>query len=54
MWVFRLRPDVVWHDGKPFTADDVIYTLQQMADKGHTAHSSVSNIKVADVRKPTT
>ena len=51
MWVFRLRPDVVWHDGKPFTADDVIYTLQQMADKGHTAHSSVSNIKLADVSK---
>src|SRR5262249_22627404 len=24
----KLRPDVVWHDGKPFTADDVIYTLR--------------------------
>ena len=28
VWQFKLRPDVVWHDGKPFTAADVIYTLQ--------------------------
>ncbi|MDW8339074.1 MAG: ABC transporter substrate-binding protein [Thermoleophilia bacterium] len=51
VWVFRLRPDVVWHDGKDFTADDVIYTLQQMADEGHTAHSSVVNIELDRVRK---
>lgn len=25
-WEFKLRPDVKWHDGKPFTADDVIYS----------------------------
>ena len=50
MWVFKLRPDVVWHDGKPFTADDVIYTLQQMGDKDHIAHASVSNIKLADAQ----
>jgi peptide/nickel transport system substrate-binding protein len=51
VWTFRLRPDVVWHDGKAFSADDVIYTLQQMGDDGHTAHSSVTNIRLADVRK---
>jgi peptide/nickel transport system substrate-binding protein len=26
-WEFRLRPDVRWHDGAPFTADDVVFTL---------------------------
>ena len=26
-WEFRLRPDVRWHDGSPFTADDVVFTL---------------------------
>jgi len=26
-WVIRLRKDVVWHDGVPFTADDVIFTI---------------------------
>jgi peptide/nickel transport system substrate-binding protein len=27
VWQIKLRPGVVWHDGKPLTADDVIYTL---------------------------
>jgi len=26
-WVIRLREDVYWHDGVPFTADDVIFTI---------------------------
>ncbi|QIL82767.1 ABC transporter substrate-binding protein [Diaphorobacter sp. HDW4A] len=25
-WEFKLRKDVKWHDGKPFTADDLIYS----------------------------
>ena len=28
VWVFKLRPGVTWHDGKPFTADDVVYNFQ--------------------------
>jgi len=28
-WEFRLRRDVTWHDGRPFTADDVLFTLQR-------------------------
>jgi peptide/nickel transport system substrate-binding protein len=27
LWEFKLRPGVTWHDGKPFTADDVIFTF---------------------------
>jgi peptide/nickel transport system substrate-binding protein len=27
-WVFKLRPGVTWHDGKPFTADDVLWSVQ--------------------------
>jgi peptide/nickel transport system substrate-binding protein len=27
-WTIRLRPGITWHNGKPLTADDVIYTLQ--------------------------
>jgi len=26
-WRVKLRVDVTWHDGKPFTADDVKFTL---------------------------
>jgi len=29
-WVFELRSDVRWHDGKPFTADDVKFTVERM------------------------
>jgi peptide/nickel transport system substrate-binding protein len=26
-WTLKLRPNVKWHDGKPFTADDVVFTF---------------------------
>src|ERR1700738_4522812 len=28
-WEFRLREGVTWHDGSPFTADDVVFTFQR-------------------------
>jgi peptide/nickel transport system substrate-binding protein len=30
--VWKLRPDVVWHDGTPFTAEDVIFSWQVNRD----------------------
>ncbi len=32
VWTFKLRKDVKWHDGKPFTADDVKFTFDAMLD----------------------
>lgn len=33
-WVqFRLRPEARWHDGKPVTADDVIWTFETLITK---------------------
>ena len=29
-----LRDDARWHDGQPLTADDVVFTIQAMQDKG--------------------
>jgi peptide/nickel transport system substrate-binding protein len=31
-WVFTLREGVTWHDGSPFTADDVKYTFERALD----------------------
>lgn len=34
-WVaFTLRPTARWHDGKPITVDDVIWSLQTLKEKG--------------------
>ncbi len=51
VWEVSLRKDVVWHDGKPFTADDVIYSLRAMADLAHHGYSSVANVRVRDLAK---
>ncbi|MBC7236719.1 MAG: peptide ABC transporter substrate-binding protein [Chloroflexi bacterium] len=33
-YTFYLRPDVLWHDGAPFTADDVVFTVNTMQNPG--------------------
>jgi peptide/nickel transport system substrate-binding protein len=32
--VFRLRPGVRWHDGRPFTAEDVTFTFDTLLNRG--------------------
>jgi peptide/nickel transport system substrate-binding protein len=51
VWEVKLRPGVVWHDGKPFTADDVIYTLRLMGDPAHIGHPAVINVRLRDLKK---
>ncbi len=29
-WIFHLRPDVTWSDGQPFSADDVVFTFNDL------------------------
>ncbi|MBS6941938.1 MAG: ABC transporter substrate-binding protein [Clostridiales bacterium] len=31
-YTFHLRKDVTWHDGEPFTANDVVFTLTEILD----------------------
>jgi peptide/nickel transport system substrate-binding protein len=52
VWQFKLRPDVVWHDGKPFTAQDVIYTIQSWGDKKHIAHSASTQMRIDELSAP--
>ncbi|MEP6825935.1 MAG: ABC transporter substrate-binding protein, partial [Ramlibacter sp.] len=49
VWRFELRKGVQFHDGTPFTADDVIFTLQRVAGEGSDLKSNTSDIK--EVRK---
>jgi peptide/nickel transport system substrate-binding protein len=54
VWTIRLRPGVTFHDGSPFTADDVIYTFQRIADPKQAANEQAlvsSLIDVAGIRK---
>ncbi|HOX54564.1 MAG: ABC transporter substrate-binding protein [Candidatus Omnitrophica bacterium] len=39
-WVFRLRNDVFWTDGKKFTADDVIFTFNELIYNPNIPNSS--------------
>jgi len=33
--IFTIRPEARWHDGKPITPEDVIWTLETIKSKGH-------------------
>lgn len=37
VWTFKLREGVVWHDGEPFTANDVKFTYELVLAPGSTA-----------------
>ena len=32
VWTARLKPGLTWHDGKPVTADDVVYSMERIID----------------------
>jgi peptide/nickel transport system substrate-binding protein len=45
VWQFQLRQGVTFHDGTPFTADDVIFSFQRAGGEGSDMNSYVGPIK---------
>jgi peptide/nickel transport system substrate-binding protein len=50
-WVFKLRAGVTWHDGRAFTADDVVYTFERAASVPNSPSGFASAIKGKTIRK---
>lgn len=53
--IFNLRPEARWHDGKPITADDVVFSLDILKEKGDPRYryyyKDVTKVeKLADLR----
>ena len=47
VWEFDLRKGVTFHDGSPFTADDVIFSLERAAHKASDMKVYISSIEAA-------
>ncbi|HEX2035343.1 MAG TPA: peptide ABC transporter substrate-binding protein [Chloroflexota bacterium] len=46
---YKLRPDVKWHDGKPFTARDVVFTYEAVMDTSNPVTTRVGYSDMASV-----
>jgi peptide/nickel transport system substrate-binding protein len=50
-WVIRLRQGITFHDGKPLTADDVIFTFKRIINGKLTGANSLGPIDVNGLKK---
>jgi peptide/nickel transport system substrate-binding protein len=51
-WIFRLRPNVRFHDGSPFNADAVVWNVRKVLDR-EAPHFDASQVGVTASRMPT-
>ncbi len=52
-WVtWKLKRGVTWHDGKPFTADDVVFNWEFVADPATSAVTSGSYREISRIETP--
>jgi peptide/nickel transport system substrate-binding protein len=49
-WKIKLRPGVTWHDGAPFTTDDVKFTLELINNPNFRAYSRNGHELVRDLQ----
>ena len=50
-YTFTLREGVTWHDGKPFTSDDVAFSIKRLKAGHPRGRGTFANVE--DVRTPT-
>jgi peptide/nickel transport system substrate-binding protein len=50
-WEFKLRQHVTWHDGSPFTADDVVFTFERAKTVPRSPNSFATFIGARVVEK---
>lgn len=53
VWTFNLRPGVLWHDGQPFTSDDVKFTFDYMRDHPFPMSASEASGQIDHVEAQT-
>ena len=46
-WRFKLRPDVKFHDGSSFTADDVVFSVERVLSPNSQLKSTVQGVAAA-------
>jgi peptide/nickel transport system substrate-binding protein len=46
-WRFKLRPNVRFHDGSPFSADDVVFTVKRALDPKSQYRTALPNVTEA-------
>lgn len=49
-WTFRLRDDVKWHDGEPFTAEDVKFTIEAIQDPANDSENLPNYTEVQEIQ----
>lgn len=48
VWEFRLRQGVTWHDGRPFTADDVVFSFARVPNIANSPGGFQGFLRVID------
>jgi peptide/nickel transport system substrate-binding protein len=54
VWRFHLRPDVKFHDGTAFTAEDVVFSVARAKGQGSNVSSKLATVTEARVIDPLT